>query len=373
MAQNLLQPVYIGANNLLAMVAERLDSYTFYHQDVWIRSMPTFIIAAVSFVIIAVLAFRGGRTYCNTICPVGTILGSIARYSWLKIGIDADACRNCRKCERNCKASCIDVKNHTVDHSRCVVCGNCLEQCSFGAIKYAGGKKAGKSEQTGQTEQTRTNEQNEEKTEGSSRRSFLLGTGLAIASTALAQEKKKVDGGLAIIEGKQKPQRNTHPTPPGSLSADNMRQHCTGCQLCVSECPNDVLRPSTDLMTLMQPTMSYDRGYCRPECNRCSTVCPTGAIKPITLADKSAIQIGHAVWVKKNCIPLTDGRECGNCARHCPVGAIQMINIDGDEEKPKIPAINTARCIGCGACEYVCPSRPFHAIYVEGHEAHKEL
>lgn len=203
-------------------------------------------------------------------------------------------------------------------------------------------------------------------------RSFLIGAAVATTSAALAQEKKKVDGGLAVIEDKIAPKRTTPITPPGSLSAENMARHCTACQLCVAECPNNVLRPSTDLMKLMQPTMSYERGYCRPECTRCSEVCPAGAIRPITRVDKSATQIGHAVWVKKNCIPLTDGVECGNCARHCPVSAITMVPSDvSDSNSPKIPAVNTERCIGCGACENLCPARPFSAIYVEGHEMHR--
>jgi ferredoxin len=196
----------------------------------------------------------------------------------------------------------------------------------------------------------------------------------ALASTAaLAQKKEKLmDGGIAELEEKVAPQRQTPLTPPGSLSFQNLVTHCTGCQLCISECPNHVLRPSTDLMHLMQPTMSYERGYCRPECTRCSDVCPAGAIKPLDEMEKSSIQIGHAVWIKKNCIPLTDGVSCGNCARHCPTGAIQMVPSDpDDEESLKIPVVNENMCIGCGACEYVCPSRPFSAIYVEGHEVHK--
>ena len=126
-------------------------------------------------------------------------------------------------------------------------------------------------------------------------------------------------------------------------------------------------------MKLMQPEMSYERGYCRPECTRCSEACPAGAIRPVTTADKSSVQIGHAVWVKKNCIPLTDGVECGNCARHCPSGAIQMVPSEPDVDSPKIPVVNTERCIGCGACENLCPARPFSAIYVEGHEIHRTI
>ena len=121
----------------------------------------------------------------------------------------------------------------------------------------------------------------------------------------------------------------------------------------------------------MQPEMSYERGYCRPECVRCSEVCPDGAIRLVTKADKSAIQIGHAVFHPENCIVNTDGVECGNCARHCPSGAIQMVpSAAGNPASRKLPVVNEARCIGCGACENLCPARPFSAIHVEGHEVH---
>ena len=371
-AQNLLQPIWIAGNNVLVYLAEHSNSYRFYSVDVWIRSLPTFIIAVVTLVLLVVLAWRNGRTYCNTICPVGTILSFFARFSWLKIRFDEDKCKKCGKCARNCKASCIDFKNMTVDYSRCVVCGDCLEQCNFDSLHYAGAKAGSSRYSSSSRESSSSRDSSDSADEG--RRSFLIGAALATTAAALAQEKKKVDGGLAVIEDKLEPVRHTPITPPGSLSASNMQKRCTGCQLCVSECPNDVLRPSTDLMKLMQPTMSYERGYCRPECNRCSEVCPAGAIKPITLADKSSTQIGHAVWVKKNCIPVTDGVECGNCERHCPVGAIEMVMLDeNDEESVLIPSVNEARCIGCGACENLCPARPFAAIYVEGHEVHKTI
>ena len=124
----------------------------------------------------------------------------------------------------------------------------------------------------------------------------------------------------------------------------------------------------------MQPESSYERGYCRPECTRCSEVCPAAAIVRLSAADKSSVQIGHAVWVKENCVPLTDGVECGNCARHCPVGAIQMVaSRKDDPDSPKVPVVNEARCIGCGACENLCPARPLSAIYVEGHQVHKTI
>ena len=367
-ASSLMKPVYEAGNNVLATIAEHLDSYAFYSVDIWMKSLPTLIIASVTLVVIAVLAWRGGRTYCNTVCPVGTILSFLARFSWLKVRIDGSKCVNCGLCTKNCKASAIDFKNHKIDYSRCVVCGDCIDKCNKGAISLSHSlprqdeqRQASQSSPTGGVE-------------GAGRRSFLLGLAVASTAAALAQEKKKVDGGLAAIEDKIAPKRLTPITPPGSLSAQHFAQHCTACQLCVSTCPNGVLRPSTGLSTFMQPTMSYERGYCRPECTKCGEVCPTGAIKPITRAQKSATQIGHAVWIKKNCVPLTDGVECGNCARHCPTGAITMVPLDpNDEHSLKIPAVNEARCIGCGACENLCPARPFSAIYVEGHEVHREV
>ena len=363
-ATMIFQPLWMLGNNVLAVIAERADSYTFYSVDVWIKSLPVFIIALVTLVVLFVLAWRGGRTYCNTICPVGTTLSFLSRFSLLKIRFDADKCKNCSMCSRNCKAACIDYKTHTVDYSRCVVCGNCISNCKFGALKYSGG--------TSRT--SHTSPASSTSTIDTSKRSFLVATAM-VAGAAMAQKKEKLmDGGLAELEDKVVPERQTPLTPPGSLSFQHFAQHCTGCQLCVSECPNNVLRPSGDLMHLMLPEMSYERGYCRPECTRCSEVCPAGAIKLVDKPEKSSVQIGHAVWIKKNCVVLTDEVECGNCARHCPSGAIEMVPLDPDnEESPMIPAINEAACIGCGACEYVCPSRPFSAIYVEGHEVHKKI
>ncbi len=365
-ATNLLQPVYIAGNNVLASVAEASDSYLFYHHDLWLRSMPSLIIAAVTLIILFVLAWRNGRTWCNTICPVGTTLSFLSRFSWLRIRFDEEKCRNCSMCSKNCKAACIDYKNHKVDYSRCVVCGNCIESCKFGALAY----KPYKPQKLQETHNTQ--ESHEPKDNG--RRSFLIGAALA-SIAALAQEKKKVDGGLAAIAERVVPERQTPLTPPGSLSAANMAKHCTGCQLCISECPNDVLRPSTDLMTLMQPVMSYERGYCRPECSRCSEVCPAGAIRPVTPIEKSSIQIGHAVWIKQNCVAVNDDVPCGNCARHCPTGAIEMIPLDPEDgDSPMVPSINEAVCIGCGACEHLCPGKEGQtAIMVEGHEQHREI
>lgn len=350
---SLFKPLYDLLNNWLAGLDVANDRYNFTEVQIWTRSVTTFVVAILTLIILGALAIWKGRFYCNTICPVGTFLSFFSRFSLLRVRFDKDKCKNCGMCEKNCKAQAIDFKEGKVDYSRCVVCGDCLDKCKFDALHYTA-KRTSSSPKPVDTE----------------RRAFLVGAAVAGTTAALAQTQMKVDGGLAVIEDKKAPERKTPITPPGSVSIRHLEKHCTACQLCVSSCPNNVLRPSTDLMHFMQPTMSFERGYCRPECTRCSEVCPAGAIKPITREEKTTIHVGHAVWVKENCVVLTDGVSCGNCARHCPTGAIQMIDYEGPNGTVQVPAVDENKCIGCGACENLCPARPFSAIYVEGNEIH---
>ena len=297
-------------------------------------------VAIITLAVIGLMSFLMGRLWCNTFCPVGSLLGLISKHSLIGIRIDADKCVGCRKCEHGCKSMCIDIDNKSVDRSRCVNCFNCLGECKTGAISFGGGRTA-------------------DNKVDDSRRKFVAGTvSVGVAMAAQAQDKK-VDGGLAALADKQVPLRKTPIKPFGAKSLKNFSTRCTACQLCVSQCPEKVLRPSTKLESLMQPEMNYHDGYCRMACTRCSEVCPAGAIQPVSKEEKTAISIGVAVVLKDNCI------GCGTCERHCPSSAIQMV--DGR------PAVNEARCLGCGACEYYCPARPMTAIYVEGREVHGEV
>ena len=359
---SLFRPLYDLLINGLAAIESNFDSYLFSDVEIWMRSVTTFVVALLTLGIIGVLAWRHGRTYCNTVCPVGTILSFFARFSLLRVQLDKSKCKNCSLCEKNCKAAAINYKAGTVDYSRCVTCGDCLDKCKHDALHYLPLNMVAKLRQR----------QADSSSPDSSRRAFLTGAAVAVGTAAMAQAKIKVDGGLAEIEDKVAPHRETPVLPPGSVSARNMQRHCTACQLCVSACPNNVLRPSSDPMRLMQPEMSFERGYCRPECTHCSQVCPTAAIQPIRKDDKSFIHIGHAVWIEQNCIPVTNGDHCGACAKNCPEDAIQMVeHTTADGRIVLVPAIDKERCIGCGKCEHLCPARPFSAIYVEGNTTHQ--
>lgn len=438
MVQSLLAPVWQWGNNLLAWIAERQDSYAFVTKDVWLKSLPTLIVAAVTFVVVVALAWRNGRTYCNTICPVGTTLSFFSRFAMFRPVINKSKCKSCHACERKCKAACIDVDNHKIDYSRCVDCFDCIDSCRLGALKYrfawgrgvGSGSTGAKTPQNAPVGSKMTSDESKNGQNRSSaaptpvaepvvrqgsptaevtdngkgvstidatspvaepveatdkgRRAFLVGGAAVIGGSLLssipmrAEEEeikdKKRDGGFAEVLPKKAPNRKTPITPFGSESVEKFYKHCTACQLCVTVCPNNVLRPSSRLEHLMQPEMSFEKGYCRPECVKCSEVCPAGAILKITPEEKTEWKVGTAGVDYDLCVVNRDGVSCGNCAHHCPVGAIRMVRKNPDDEKsPRIPSVNEEKCIGCGACENLCPSRPISAITVNGYSVHHNV
>ena len=358
MVQNLLQPLWLWGNNLLAGLSERWGSYAFYQKEVWLRSIPTFIVAVATLVVVVVLSFKGGRTYCNTICPVGTTLGFLSRFAMFRPLIDHDKCKHCKACELHCKAQCISIGKDTefIDHSRCVDCFNCIGACKFDALKYRFAWGSGKAARN-----------------DSGRRAMMAGMVTVAGAAALkgvearAQEAaKKVDGGFADVLPKQAPSREVPLTPPGSRSVKDFYRRCTACQLCVAECPNNVLRPSGSLEHLMQPEMSFEKGWCRPECTRCSELCPAGAIGKVTREEKTQYRVGTSRVNLELCVSATGKAQCGKCAQACPSGAIRMVEKDGMQ----IPTVAEEICTGCGACEFLCPSRPISAITVNGRIQH---
>lgn len=316
------------------------------------------LVPVATLLVVGAMSFFWGRLWCNTVCPVGSTLGLFSRFSLIRPTFDTAKCNGCRKCEHNCKAMCIDVANHHIDTSRCVDCMDCLAGCRQGALSLrpAWGKGTSATSPA-------------EAVDGS-RRKFLVTTAAVGAAMALEAQEKKIDGGLAVLEDKQLHERQVPLKPFGSQGVNRFAGRCTACQLCVSACPDHVLRPSTGLNTLLQPEMVFDKGFCRPDCTRCGDVCPTGAILPLTPAEKSAVSIGYAVHQPSNCL-LSKGVSCDACSRHCPSGAIRVVP-DAATGHVAI-AVDENRCLGCGACEYYCPVRPVSAIYVEGREVHTSV
>lgn len=350
---NVFKPVYMLGNNLLESIFSRFENYTFYQVDASLLSVSSFIIALFTLLIVGILAWKHGRTWCNTLCPVGTVLGFLSRFSLFKVRIDMNKCNGCGLCATKCKAACINSKGHSIDYSRCVDCFDCLEACNKEALTYAPGvskKRQGAAD--------------------SSKRRFLMAGAMtaAAAPQVLAQIKETT----ATLDGKKSYKKANPITPPGSVSLEHFQKQCTSCHLCVSKCPSHVLKPAFmeyGLAGVMQPTVSFEKGFCNFDCTVCGDVCPNGAITPLTVEEKHLTQMGYVVFIEENCIVLTDGTSCGACSEHCPTQAVAMVPY---KDGLTIPHVNTEICVGCGGCEYVCPARPFRAIYIEGNPVQKE-
>ena len=358
MAVHIFKPVYMAGNNLLESVFARFDNYTFYQVDTAMLSLSSFLIAVVTLVVIILLAWKHGRTWCNTVCPVGTILGFINRYSLFKIRLDANQCNGCGLCATKCKAACINTKEHTLDYSRCVDCFNCLEVCKKNALVY---EPSFRKQPQATTPQSAAD---------SSKRRFLI-AGLLTAGAA-PKVLAEVQKATASLEGKKAYKKSNPITPPGSVSQEHFQKQCTSCHLCVSKCPSHVLKPAFmeyGLAGMMQPTVNFDKGFCNFDCTVCGDVCPNGAILPLTVEQKHRTQMGTVVFIEENCIVYTDGTSCGACSEHCPTQAIAMVPF---KDGLTIPHVSTDICVGCGGCEYVCPARPFRAVYIEGNPVQKE-
>jgi len=353
---NVFKPVYMAGNNVLESVFTSFGNYTFYKVDVSIMSVFSFVVAIVTFLAIGFFAWKYGRTYCNTICPVGTLLGFLSKFSFFKVRIDTEACNGCGACAMKCKASCIDSKSHTVDHTRCVDCFNCLGSCKQNALTYAPYKKRNIQADT------------DSAPSDVSKRQFLS-TAITTAITVpavMAQDKVNT-----IVTGEDIRVRHTPVSPPGAVSAEHLLHHCTSCHLCISRCPSRVIKPAFmeyGLAGIMQPVMTYEKGFCNYNCTVCADVCPNGALKPLSMEEKHMTQIGRVHFVEDICVVITDGNNCGACAEHCPTQAVTMIPY---KDGLTIPHITPDICVGCGGCEFICPVNPNRAIFVEGNTVHK--
>jgi len=372
---DLFRPLYIGCNNLLVKIFTSFGSYALYPVTVVKTNPYSLIVPVVMLALVVWLSVWKGRLYCNTVCPVGTLLGLVSKKSLYKIRFNASGCNQCGKCMFNCKSQCIDVKNMNVDFDRCVGCGNCMKSCDKNAIGYA-------------LAPSRKQEKSEEV--DVSKRNFIAGSAFFVA--ALSSFSVPLFAQPLVRRGQYRHRRRkrgeihgkdythgTHEvvathvaTPPGSLNRHHFSKNCTACHLCVSACPTDVLKPSLleyGLFGMMQPFMDFDASFCNYECVRCTEVCPNGAILPLTVEEKLTTQIGVVRFEKHNCVVYTDETACGSCSEHCPTKAVIMVPYKGELTIPEtIPEI----CVGCGACEYACPTTPYKAIVVDGHLQHQK-
>ena len=340
-------PFFFRIYNTAVSLIKYFNIYLF-SKDTVPLTLSNLFVSIGFFLLILILSLRYGRLYCNSLCPVGTLLGLISRVSLFKFAIDKTRCSECVSCAVVCKAGCIDAQNATIDQSRCVSCFNCLAACPQSIVSYRFSM---------------------EKTESGSwspmRRSLLIG-GAAAAGSALFM----FNSGIRNLLRTAHASAGAPVTPPGSVGRAHFTQSCSACHLCVSACPTKVITPSFleyGIGGLFQPLMNYPHSFCEYECNVCGRVCPTGAILPLSLQEKKITQIGEVDLLKDKCVVYVNNNNCGACVEVCPTKTISFI----DKGNILYPVVDTRYCIGCGACSKACPTTP-KSIVVRTNPVHKK-
>jgi ferredoxin len=420
-ASDIFRPLITLANNSVVGLTEAIGWHGLFRAvPIWAGAGALAVPVFMLVLIVALAAWRG-RLYCNTVCPVGTVLGWLSQRAAFRLQIDQSACRKCAACLRACKAQCIDLRAGAIDFSRCVACYNCMGVCDQHGINYrfawtrktsiptpdpqgtraevSGGARASARLRVGNDWMLkifrlfsfRSLKRRERRAPSPARvrsllvreltgdlnavsdpqrRAFISKTIVGIAGTVgisrvLLANERQPDGSAG---GSQ--DHSPVICPPGTAGVKRFLDRCTACHLCISECPTGVLQPAFleyGLLGLMKPRMDYRVAFCNFDCRRCGEVCPDGTIDLLDLAAKHLAKIGEAHFDKDKCVVVTNGTDCAACSEHCPTKAVITIPYGNNL---RLPSLNDDLCIGCGACEYACPARPDKAITVTGLREH---
>lgn len=320
----------------------------------WLMPEPQFIpwqfwSLAVLFAGLLVLEFWRPRFWCRSVCPAGAVLGLCSSRRLYSRQID-QSCLNCGRCGSECPMTAIGDNPRQVNPAECIECRICDNVCPPGTAAVV--------------------------------RTFRLGQQVP-APVDLSRRKLLGSAacGLAMATGERiLPQMSIVTTgllrPPGSLDEEAFRKQCIRCLQCVRVCASNGACLQADgiengLSGLWAPVAKMRTGYCEYNCNLCGQVCPTGAIRKLTLQEKQKKPIGRAVFDKDFCIPHRRNEDCLVCEEHCPIPdkAIRFeiregTAPDGMKQMIKYPYVVADKCIGCGICEHKCPLPGRPGIFV---------
>jgi ferredoxin len=306
----------------------------------------TLLIASL-FTVILGLNLLAPRFWCRYLCPLGALLGLVgARQIGARVANDASKCISCRKCIVACQGDATPFPSGRWASRECLVCWNCRDVCPADAISI-------------RPTTARTGDGNVDL-----ERRWLLASGagaiLAVPVLASGVQRKRTDPLLI--------------RPPGALPERDFLRRCVKCGECMKVCLTNGLHPTfleAGLEGLWTPVLVPRLGYCEYNCNLCSQVCPTGAIRPVSVEENHEIRIGLAFFDTNRCIPYAFGRNCIVCAEHCPTPEKAIVFVedealdgDGNAFILKKPVVNPDLCIGCGVCEAKCPVLDMPAVRV---------
>lgn len=327
----LTEPIYsLFKNNVLSF------RQPYFHQD---------LIIGFLFVAILLMNFYRMRFWCFSLCPLGALLGLVSQISLLRRWI-SERCTNCDICFSGCQAISRDNRDKWL-RAECLVCGNCQNRCPEGAIDFTLSPSAPLANPGPNL----------------MRRNLLVSAASGIVAAPVLRMNSRY--------------RNPNPRlirPPGALEEGMFLRRCLKCGECMKVCLTNGLQPTlmeAGLEGIWSPILIPRLGYCQYYCTLCGQVCPSGAIKKLTVREKVQVKIGLAFIDKNRCLPYSQGMDCIVCEEHCPTPkkAIWFIegrvkNRGGITKTVKQPVVDLELCNGCGICENKCPVIDKPAIVV---------
>ena len=300
----LLDPIPLVYRSVNLLILPLVDQTTLAASSNPRLYAGTWLIATI-FVISILLNLIWPRFYCRFVCPLGALFGVLGRFAIWRIGKSREECTDCHLCEKNCEGACQPTRQIRI--TECVLCLNCIDDCHHGLMGYHTAPSAG----------------GEIISPDLSRREFLT----AAASGAAAIP-------LLRIGGNPGPNWNAHRVrPPGSLPEQQFLSRCIKCGQCMRICPTNVIHPAgltAGLEGLWTPVLNFRIGTsgCQHNCIACGHLCPTAAIRPISLEERQGlgqhieqgpIKIGTAFIDRGRCLPWAMDRPCIVCQENCPV------------------------------------------------------
>ena len=305
-----------------------LKSYLLPFRDTF---YPLAFVSLLFFLGVVALERFERRNWCRNLCPLGTLLGLLGRFSPFR-RLPARLCADCGDCRTTCPTT---FDEEVFQKADCIRCLDCQRKCASGRVSFRLSLKRGK-----------------EALFSPGRRVFVTGlvSGLFVAH-AFAPKTAARETRLL--------------RPPGVGDECEFLTKCVRCGECMKVCLRSALYPASlqaGLYGLYTPTLVPRLGYCEYNCSLCGQVCPTGAIPRLPLEQKKKAVIGRAVVDKNQCLPYARKMNCMVCEEHCPIPdkairfeSVEEADYNGKKIVLKRPYVVDDLCNGCGICEYVCP------------------
>ena len=307
-------------------------SHLHYFQSVYYMTAVTLLI----FGGIITLNRLVPRFWCRYLCPLGAFLSLISPLGLFKRRVSED-CNKCLKCQKACPMGAVAEDPSGTRLPECIQCRACAKVCPQHAVSFPASLSFG----------------GEYSKIDFSRRGFLysMAGGLGIGFLAIQTP-------FTLKQSKHQLLR-----PPGAIPETEFLRTCIRCGECMKSCLTNTLQPclwESGFSGLWTPKMDARLAPCDQNCNVCGKVCPTQAIRSLSLEEKTHAKVGTAVLRKEMCLVWAENKICLICDEICPYNAIVFRPVEGYRR----PVVVASKCNGCGFCEQRCPVKGESAIVV---------